>query len=211
MTFQASRVYFDTCCFVDVAQEQLGLKPDGNPDHVECCRVYLRAAMLSDVLIFTSLMTLTEFIYAKKDELDANGKRVRLLNDPVKENIRRLLLAGRPVLPVQPTPKITALSRDMCWERDLPLNLSPVDRVHLASASLMGCTHFVTTDGPLLKRSAEILKALSIRLVTCDQIKGLLPETYFPPQMDLPHIQAKSPSRKRGQTGKSGKSGKAGA
>ncbi|MGL5004589.1 MAG: hypothetical protein ACRDAM_16735, partial [Casimicrobium sp.] len=58
---------------------------------------------------------------------------------------------------------------------------------------------------PLLKKASEILKALSLRIVTCDQIKELLPDTYFPPQMDLPHVEAKNPSRKKSKPKSAGK------
>lgn len=196
MTLVVSKVYFDTCCFVDVVQQQLGFKPDAQPDHVECCRTFLSAAAAGDVIIYTSLATLSEFIYSKSDELDSNGKRVKVLNDVVKENIRRLLLSGRPVVPVQATPKIVSLTRDMCWEGNLPLNMTPIDRIHLASASVMSCSHFVTTDGKLSNRASEILKALHVRLVTCDQVKDLLPHTYFPPQLNLPHVETKQPQKK---------------
>lgn len=186
MTTVKARVYFDTCCFVDLAQMELGIKPDGPPSHIDACRIFLKAARAGDVRIFTSLITMTEFVCVKGHPLSAtNSQRERVLDDAVKTSIRRLLLAGSPVVPVQPSLRITEDARDLCWEHGMALKSGGADRIHLASARFVQCDYFVTTDQEMRDHEALLLKALSLRVVTCDEIKDVIPDSYFPRQKEI--------------------------
>jgi predicted nucleic acid-binding protein len=186
MTAQKPSVYFDTCCFIDIAQTDLGIKADGLLSHIEACRVFLKAARSSDCKIYTSLITMTEFVCVKGNQLSpTNTTRQRVLDDAVKTSIRRLLLAGNPVVPIQPTLQITEFARDLCWDHGMQLSSSGADRIHIASARSVGCGYFVTTDQQILDHADTLLKACSLRAVTCDAIKDILPDSYFPRQRDL--------------------------
>jgi predicted nucleic acid-binding protein len=186
MTQPKPSVYFDTCCFVDIAQTDLGFKADGAPTHIEACRVFLKAARAGDCKIYTSLITMTEFVCVKGNAVSlTDPKRERILDDSVKASIRRLLLAGNPVVPIQPTLRVTEFARDLCWDYDMQLSSSGADRIHVASARFVGCGYFVTTDTQILKHAEMLFKTCSLRVVTCDTIKDVLPDSYFPRQGSL--------------------------
>jgi predicted nucleic acid-binding protein len=178
MMSSSPRIYFDACCFVDLAREStIGEVETGRDDHVWYCRKFLEAHRGGDVIVYTSTLSVAECTHIK------DSASTFILTDEVKNRFRAFLLSGKAVNPVQPTPKILDAARDITWTH--AIRAGSADRIHLATAIQMNCEVFLTTDGPLLKRSAEF-KTLGIKVCTADDAKDLLPTKYK--QLPLKHL-----------------------
>lgn len=165
------RVYLDACCFIDLVQQQSGYKlEEGRDEHIWYCRKFLDAARAKDIEIYGSTILITECTKVR----DENGQN-KVLTDEVKNLFRAILLAGNPIIPVQPTPKILDRARDLSWIDGL--NLGTVDAVHIATAITHNCNAFITTDKPVTKLKDQIAK-LSIGVGTADSFKSWLPDKY---------------------------------
>lgn len=169
------KLYFDTCCFLDMLQYGLNISP--KPDragHVDFCRRFLDAARKGEVAIYTSLLTATECVCVKDESDTKNPKRI--LNDDVKSLINGMLQSGRSgVMPVQPTPSIVNRARDLEWVN--AAQFTPLDSLHIATALAMGCNYFITTDGKLDKKGGvQIVKGMGMGFCRADEIAHLLPD-----------------------------------
>lgn len=180
------RVYFDSCCFIDMVAHNLsiGVRTD-RTSHVYYCRKFLEAARANDACVFTSTLTVAECLVIK-DESDPKGHR-SVLTDEVKRLFEGMLLSAKSgVMPVQPTPRIVKSARDLRWEH--AASFQPMDSLHIATAIDMKCGYFVTTDDKLklkLEKTA-ILKALTLVVCTADSIANLLPSKYRQLPLDPP-------------------------
>lgn len=165
------RVYLDACCYIDLVQQQNGHPiEEGRDNHIWYCRKFLDAARAKDIEVYGSTILVAECT-AIRDE-----KRQRILTDQVKSSFRALLLAGNPVIPVQPTPKILERARDLAWVDGL--NISSVDAIHIATALELKCNAFITSDGPMCSKVAPHKSKLSIGIGAADSFKAWLPDKY---------------------------------
>lgn len=180
------RVYFDACCFIDMAQSAMSLQLEtGRESHVFYCRKFLEAARNQEVFVFTSTVSVVECT-SVKDRTKPSGQQ-GILTDDVKQLFRGMLLSARSgVMPVQPTPIIIEDARDLKW--DDGATLRPMDAIHVATAIAMKCTHFVTTDN---LHGADIVNNLGLAICRADDIAHLLPDRYKQLALTRSHEQTK--------------------
>ncbi len=169
------KLYFDTCCFLDMLQ--YGLKISPKPDralHVEYCKRFLHASRKGDVAVYTSMLTSAECICVK-DESVAD-KHTRVMTDEVKRLITGMLQSGKSgVEAVQATPAVVNRSRDLEWMHGARFNT--MDSLHIATALVTGCDYFITTDDKLDKwGGVQIIKKLGLGVCRADAIANLLPD-----------------------------------
>lgn len=167
------RVYFDTCCFIDLAKTHLKLQLDANREpHVFFCRKFLDAARSKECVVLTSSLTLTECTHVK-DKSQPEAKQI-IKSDEVKRLFQGMIMSGKSgVIPVQPTPLIVEKARDLVWEHRA--NLRSLDALHIATALHQKCTHFITTDN-LGEENIRIINSLGLPVCTADKISYLLPD-----------------------------------
>ena len=170
------KLYFDTCCFLDMLQHTTGISP--KPEraaHVFYLRQFLELARAKGAVVYTSTLTVAECQFAL-DESDKNNFK-KILTDEVKRLIDGLLLSGKSgVLPAQATPNIVRASRDLRWVHSA--NFKPLDALHIATALKLGCSHFITTDAKLDAKSKLIVNSLGLAFCTADSLKESLPSEY---------------------------------
>lgn len=181
------RVYFDACCFIDLATSQLSLPVQAEREpHIFYCRKLLEAARSKDAYVFTSTLSVVECTHVKDMNKPENDRLV--MTDEVKRLFRGMLMSASDrsgVMPVQPTPRILEAARDLKWVHEAVLR--PMDAIHAATALAMKCSHFITTDG---LESVDILNRLNLAVCSADDIAHLLPDRYKQLALTRLHEQA---------------------
>lgn len=174
------KVYFDTCCFIDLAKTSLKLQTEENREpHIFYCKKLIDAARAKEATVLTSSLTMTECTYIK-DKSKLEKSRV-VKNDEVKRLFHGMLLSGKSgVLPAQPTPFIIEKARDIVWEHGA--TLKAMDSLHVATALQHKCTYFITTDN-LGEDNIKIINGLGLSICSADKVSHLLPDKYR--QLDL--------------------------
>jgi predicted nucleic acid-binding protein len=173
------RVYFDACCFIDMAQVQfkLGLEK-GRDDHAFFCKKFIDAARVREVVVITSMLTLAECICLKDFSKNVTDPARKLVTDEVKRLFEVMILSGRSgVLPYQQTPATTRKARDLVFDNVLKKKIQAMDRLHIAAALISKCKYFVTTDKDIIENK-DVLNELGLTVCTADSIKGILPDKY---------------------------------
>ena len=78
------KIYIDSCCFIEVAQEQLGVT-QSSEDNRWFTKRLVDAAKAGDVAVYTSLLTQAECLYVN----DTSGSK--LSSDEVQKLFKSLL------------------------------------------------------------------------------------------------------------------------
>jgi predicted nucleic acid-binding protein len=173
-----SKVYFDSCCFIDLAQMALKfpVKTD-REKHVHACKNFLNAARAKtpDAFVFTSIVTIVECLYVT--DLSKAAQDQKIANLEVQRLFKGMLQSGTSgVMPVATTPMITEDARDLRWVHGI--TCKPMDALHIASARKLGCTHFITTDS-FTASDVNKLAALGLVVSSADKVAfSLLPSKY---------------------------------
>lgn len=175
------KIYLDACCYIDLAQEDAGYQPDGSKDHVWYCRQFLDAAKQKDVEVYGSILLITECTYVRDG-------RNKVLNEEVKNLFRAMLLSGKTVTPIQPTPTIAERARDLSWSDEF--SFGSMDSVHLATALIHKCNLFITRDKKIIDNKDK-LKTLSISVGHADTFKSWLPDKYKQQTLPMKHSKKK--------------------
>ncbi len=146
------KVYFDTTCFIDAAQHQMGVSQNKIIEaQVWFYKKMLEASRAGDIEVFTSMLTVTEALFIRDD--DDN----KVHNEEVKRLFKGLLTSGKGgVTLIQPHLRIVLRARDFRWKDGV--NLKPYDSVHLACALDRQCSEFITTDPDFLNKADVIGK-----------------------------------------------------
>ena len=172
------KVYFDACCFIDMAQKAHGLTINPSRDaHIFALKAFLKAARAKDAVVFTSTLTMVECTCVTDlSQMEPNQK---VYNSEVQRLFRGMLQSGTSgVTPVASTPSITEAARDLRWQHDI--GVKAMDALHLATARKMGCTHFLTTDGRIGAETREKLAKLGLIVCTADAVaSSILPSKYM--------------------------------
>ncbi len=191
-----TRLYFDTCCFLDMLQHTTGISP--KPEraaHVHYLRQFLDYARANGAKVFTSTLTVSECQFVKDDSNKDNHKRV--FTAEVQRLIDGMLLSTKSgVMPVQPTYNIVKASRDLLWTHGA--RFTPLDSLHIATALNQKCQYFVTTDTKLDEASVDIVKAMGLGFCAADKLAHLLPDSYKQFTID-PSIRPQRVSKKAGR------------
>jgi|GEM_PF-2435871 len=176
------KIYLDACCYIDLVQQRSGYPLASNEfnDHAWYCRRFLDAAIGNDIEVYGSTLLVTECTAIHKMN---GGTKDRILTDQVKSSFRSILLAGKPVIPVQPTPKIIDRARDLTWVDGFCIG--SMDAIHVATAIIHNCDIFITTDYKLISK----LVSLPITMGSADKFKSYLPDKYKQDQLALKQKQ----------------------
>lgn len=172
------KIYLDACCYIDLVQHQNNLSIEkGRDNHIWYCRRFLDAARAKDIKVYGSTLLVAECTAVRDDN------RKRIINDEVKSSFKAILLSGNPVIPVQPMPKILDIARSFSW--DYELNMRALDAIHVATAVMLNCNAFITTDGPLTNIVNNSKHKLSIKAGTAEVFKEYLPTKYRQETLEL--------------------------
>jgi predicted nucleic acid-binding protein len=152
------RLYLDSCTFIDLVKEKVGLLPTGADRHddVWFAKQLMKAHAADDVDLYTSYLAVAECV-----AIEAGAQTVP---QNVQDEFRRLLTSGQHVTLWAPTPMTGRIAQDLRWKHGLVLR--GADMLHVASALEAKCVEFITTDEELQKpkMTAAIGKLQSIGL-----------------------------------------------
>ena len=153
------RVYFDSCCFIELAKGQFGKMTIDNGKHIWYLETLIRSSKMGKLQVCTSMLAVAECVSADGD-----------LSPAVRQMFVGLLTSGKGgVLLLQDDLWVIERARDLRWKEGL--NFKCPDSVHIASAIENKCDEFLTMDGTgasaksILKASKE-LQRLGLRVCT---------------------------------------------
>jgi hypothetical protein len=175
------RIYLDSCCFIDMAKQEVGLTFNADrTDDVWHLKQLLQATRDGEISAFTSTLAIAECTSVD-----------RSVTPKVKDIFTRLLMSGQYVVLVQPTPFIMQYGRDLNWIYGLILR--GADSVHIESALDRKCDEFITTDDQVKKLKAkQKLLTLGLR-VLCGRETQCLPSKYRQIPLGLDDGKTKKP------------------
>ncbi len=178
MSKELIKVYFDSCCFIDIVSAKAGgLIEDDRSRTINIYNSYVKAALAKDIQIVTSGLTINECLWIKDPDT-----RKKICNSDVKELFRSILESGKSgVLSVEVDYWIRATARNLIWEHDI--NLKPIDSIHIATAIETQCEEFITSDEKTVLKYSDEIGKLGLRVSTAIKSKSL-PEQYN--QIELP-------------------------
>lgn len=132
MTNEA-RVYFDACCFIDMAQLKLNLGLEkGRDNHAFFCKQFIDASRAKDAIVVTSTLTLAECVAVKDFSKNENDLSRKIVNDEIRRLFEMMILSGKSgVMPYQQTPATTRKAVELSF--DNRLILGAMDRLHIAT------------------------------------------------------------------------------
>lgn len=170
-------LYMDSCCFIDLAKYQLGLKHTidelaKKEGHIQGCIKILDAASRGRLRVQTANITISECQHLKG-----------LVTPEIKRLFRSILSSGRVVHIITDSMFVSERAQELRWTYDI--NLSGADAHHVATALEAGCEELITFDGKIRSYAAKIA-ALGLRVTTGDQTRLLPPE----PRPDKPKSAA---------------------
>jgi hypothetical protein len=153
------RVYFDSCCFIELAKGKFGKTLLDGGKHIWYLETLLRASKAGKIQVCTSLLTVAECVGAGGD-----------ISAEVRQLFMGLLTSGKGgVLLLQSDLWVIERARDLRWKDGL--NFKCPDSVHIASAMENECAELLTMDGmngsakSILKAAPALLK-LGLRVCT---------------------------------------------
>src|SRR3984893_5486601 len=176
-----SRIYLDSCCFIDMAKQEVGVTFNTDrANDVWRLKQLLQAKMDGEISAFTSTLAIAECT-------SVDGS----VTQKVKDIFTRLLMSGQYVVLVQPTPFIMQDGRDLKWVHGI--SLRGADSVHVASALDRKCDEFITTDDQAKKLIArKKLLAMGLRII-CARETQCLPSKYRQIPLRLEDGKSKKP------------------
>lgn len=144
------RVYFDACCFIELAKGLRGQALHDGGVHIWPLQALLRASKAGLIEVCTCAISVAECVAAEAD-----------IGPEVQRLFTGLLTSGKGgVLLLQDDIWTVERARDLRWKNGV--NLRSPDSIHVAAALQSGCKELITLDGnsnPPKRRS--ILKATS--------------------------------------------------
>lgn len=178
---EKTKVYLDTCCFIDLASHQLNMPiVDKRESHIFICQQLIRASQNQDINVYTSSLTSVE-CRSINDRTSTPPKKI--ITPELKDLFNRILMSGKSgVYPVMPTPKIIELSKDLAWKYEI--TTKPFDSLHIATALAMKCTHFITTDEKIGAENILKLQRLDLTVTSANNLSGVLPHKYLQMTLD---------------------------
>lgn len=131
------RTYLDSCVIIDYVKNECGVHLcEDRTRELEYLEKLFESAKAGQTKLFTSSVTIFECLHIGN-------------NHEVPEEAKRLFTSitgsGRVVIPVSLTPVMSEIARQLYWD-GVPLPRKN-DRLHVATATEIGCSEFVTFDG----------------------------------------------------------------
>lgn len=175
MTSSMPAFYMDSCCFIDMAKTVVSVPTAiDRESHIFFCKKFIEAARAKHLIVYTSTITAVECVKLTDDTAPDRPTRD---DDSIKELFKKMLMSGRSgVMPVMPNPVITELARDLRWNHRI--TCKPMDRLHLATALAMKCSHFFTTDDRLGQQNVSKINALGMAICRANEASDFLPDQY---------------------------------
>jgi predicted nucleic acid-binding protein len=170
-------LYMESCCFIDLAKYQLGLKQTiddlaKKESHIQGCIKILDAASKGQLRVETANITISECQHLKG-----------VVTPEIKRLFRSILSSGKIVHIITDSIFISERAQELRWTYDI--NLSGADAHHVASALEANCEEFITFDRKIRSNAAKIA-TLGLRVATGDQTQLLPPE----PPPNKPKVSA---------------------
>ena len=143
-----SRIYIDACPFIDMAKHKAAISIEDEAEHnVWFTKQLIQAAKDGNLEAFTSSLSIAECTHIGRPNSPAPS-------DDIKRFYDGLLASGKSgIRLVQPTFAIMVRARKFRWSDGI--YLKPADTIHLASAIIMNCSEFLTTDLRILDKTSE--------------------------------------------------------
>ena len=154
------RVYFDACCFIELAKGLRGQALVDAGAHIWPLQALLRASKAGLIEVCTCAISVAECVSAEKD-----------MGPEVQRLFTGLLTSGKGgVLLIQDDIWTVERARDLRWKNGVTLR-SP-DSIHVAAAIQSGCKELLTLDGHgtspkrrSILKAANALASLGLRVV----------------------------------------------
>lgn len=174
------KVYLDTCCFIDLASRQLNIPiVEKRDSHIFICQQLIKASQKQEVTVYTSTLTSVE-CRSIKDRTATPPKNI--ITPELKDLFNRILMSGKSgVYPVMPTPRIIEMSKDLAWKHEI--TTKPFDSLHIATALMMKCSHFITTDD-IGSTNISKLRELGLIVTSANNLTDVLPHKYLQMPLD---------------------------
>jgi predicted nucleic acid-binding protein len=174
------RVYMDSCCFIDMAKIDLSVTDiydQSRIDDVWYMRRLCDAAYDGEIEIITSTLTIAECLH------DGNGH----IGDKAKDLFEKFLTSNRVAQTIAAEYSVCVEARDLFWKHGILL--SGADAIHLASAIVMNCKEFITTDNHFktskFKRAIKPIQKTKGLKISKAKDTTMLPTKYMQTTTDL--------------------------
>lgn len=164
----ASRIYIDTCCFIEHAKGCIDDKSGFDEKDLEYVGMILEAGLQGAVELYTSSVTISECLHT------GDGTNI---SDEIKRLFRSILTSGKILSLISADLFIAERARDLRWDDNI--TLKPLDAIHLASAIDAECEEIWTGDhfGKQDKEARKVLSNdLGVRIVLPKETSLLPPE-----------------------------------
>ena len=142
------RIYIEACPFIDMAKYKAMISLEGEAErNVWFTKQLIQAAKDGKLEAYTSSLSIAECTHISEPNTPVPS-------DDIKHFYDGLLASGKSgIRLVQPTLAIMERARKFRWSDGI--YLKPVDTIHLASAIVMKCSEFLTTDQRILDKTSE--------------------------------------------------------
>ena len=176
------RIYFDSCCFLDMLQHTVKIGDKASRTaHVFYLRKLLQFAKTGGAEVFTSTLTVAECTHVVDT---AQATQPKIYTDEIKRLIDGMLLSTKSgVMPVQPTPNIIRLARDLLWVHGV--SHKAMDSIHIATAINQKCDYLLTSDEPLKAKMLPLASIFALRFCYADSLKHLMPSDSAQADLEL--------------------------
>jgi predicted nucleic acid-binding protein len=169
------KVYFDACCFIDLVKKKKGIpliEPD-REEHVDFCKRLIKACRDDKIEIHTSYLTNLECLFLKDEQ------RRKLLDDEIKRLFDSIILSGESgIIPIESSYIVFEKAKELSWLHGIIFK-GAMDSIHIASALLVGCDEFITTDRKSFESIKESIERLGIKIIFHAKDTKCLPKEYM--------------------------------
>lgn len=174
-TSKLPRVYLDSCYYIDVARGRLALPMDAErATHLPFAEGLILASANGDVEVWASTLVISECLAVEKQQA--------MIPDEVQQVFMDMLTSGSAVKLSGADFFIAERARDLRWIDGIQCG-GGADMVHIATALVLGCEEFITTNrkrGPLQGDAPAKLAKLGLRIIEAPQT-SVLPPQYVSP------------------------------
>ena len=181
------KVYFHPCCFIDLGKKKKGiaLTEPNREDHIDFCKRLIRACRDDKIEIHTSYLTNLECLFIKDEQSR------KILDDETKRLFDSIILSGESgIIPIEPGYTIFEKAKELSWVHGIIFK-GAMDSIHVASALLVGCDEFISTDEKSLKGIKESIERLGLKMIFHAKDTNCLPGEYLQERLDVHGTQEK--------------------